>query len=200
MYFCVAELTQVLEKVPSVALPEEQACQLRHSLGLAESLGKGNLRDIVDEWHKHCHNPTSNDLVRALMTTSGLGRYVSGLVPYCELISVILSFVEMFSEFVLCVGLANCPKVHTYIGNIKEDWQLLAEYMGYSQQEVQEIQSSDATDKQFLRVWRMPNCGGSEVAILDESMQSARKVLHRGAVNRAGELTLPHWQGLYKDV
>ncbi len=184
----------MLGKVPSVALPKEQACQLRHSLGLAESAGQGNLRDIVDEWHKQCRNPTSNDLVRALMITPGLGRYVSGLVPYCELISVILSFLEMFSEFVLCVhvGLANCPKVHTYIGNLKEDWQLLAEYMGYSQQEVQKIQSSNATDKQVLRVWRMPNCGGSEVAILEETMQSARKVLHRGAVSRAGELTLPH--------
>ncbi len=186
----------MLGNVPSVALPEEQACQLRHNLGLAESVGQGNLRDIVDEWHKQCHkqclNPTSSDLVKVLMTTSGLGRYVSGLVPYCELISVIFTFLEMFSEFVLCVGLANCPKVHTYIGNLKEDWQLLAEYMGYSQQEVQEIQSSDATDKQFLKVWRMPNCDRSEVAILDETMQSAMKVLHRGAVNRAGELTLPH--------
>ncbi len=191
-YFCVAELTQVLGKVPSVTLPEEQACQLRHSLGLAESVGQGNLRDIVDEWHKQCRNPTSKDVVRALIITPGLGRYVSGLVPYCELISVILLFFEMFSEFVLCVGLANCPKVHTYIGNLKEDWQLLAEYMGYSQQEVQEMQRSNATDKQFLRVWRMPNCDGLEVAILDESIQSARKVLRRGTVNRAGELTLPH--------
>ncbi len=184
----------MLGNVPSVVLPEEQACQLRHSLGLVESVGDGNLRDIVDEWHQQCRNPTSNDLVRALIITPGLGRYVSGLVPYCELKTVILSFLEMFSEFVLCVhvGLANCPKVHTYIGNIKEDWQLLAEYMGYSQQEVQEIQSSDATDKQFLRVWRMPNCDGLEVAILDESIQSARKVLRRGTVNRAGELTLPH--------
>ncbi len=182
----------MLGNVPSVALPEEQACQLRHNLGLAESVGQGNLRDIVVEWHKPCHNPTSNNLVKALMTTPGLGRYVSGLVPYCELISAILSFVEMFLEFVLCVGLANCPKVHTYIGYLKEEWQLLAEYMGYTGEEVQEMQRSDATDKQFLRVWRMPNCGGSEVAILDESMQSARKVLHRGAMNRAGELTLPH--------
>ncbi len=86
MYFCVAELTQVLGKVPSVALPEQQACQLRHSLGLAESVGQGNLQQIVAEWRKQCRNPTSTDLVRALMITPGLGRYVSGLVPYCELV------------------------------------------------------------------------------------------------------------------
>ncbi len=90
--------------------------------------------------------------------------------------------------YILCVGLANCPKVRDYIGNHKEEWQLLAVYMGYTRQEVQEMQKNHPTDRQlqvFLRVWRMPNCDGSEIAILDETMWSARA---RGAKSRASEL------------
>ncbi len=181
--------------MPSVTLSEQQVYQLRHSLGLAVSIGQGNLQAIVGEWQKQCRNPRSTDLVRALMTTPGLGRYVSGLVPYCEL-DWPLSSVEVTSICLVCIGLANCPKVRVFVGNLMERWQLLAEYMGYTRQEVQEMQRNDPTDGQFqvfLRVWRMPNCDGSEDAILDETMRCARQLLvPQEAKNRAGELMLPH--------
>ncbi len=76
----------MLENVPSVPLNEQQAHQVRHNLGLCASVGEGNLQEITIEWHKQSHNPSPIDMVRALMITPGLGRYVSGLMPYCELV------------------------------------------------------------------------------------------------------------------
>ncbi len=71
--------------MPSITVSEDQCRQLRHNLGLSISPGKGNLKEIVDEWYNNCSaRPSLADLVKALMLTPGLGRQVSRLLPYCE--------------------------------------------------------------------------------------------------------------------
>ncbi len=72
-----------------------------------------------------------------------------------------------------------------YIRNLGHKWKLLAEYMGYSRREVEEMERGSAGAKQFqtfLRVWRMPHCNGSEVAILKEVMRRAARYFSQQSV------------------
>ncbi len=65
-----------------------------------------------------------------------------------------------------------------HIRNQGHKWKLLAEYMGYSRREVEGMERGSAGAKQFqtfLRVWRMPHCNGSEIAILEEVMRRAER-------------------------
>ncbi len=81
--------------------------------------------------------------------------------------------------------------MRAYIAQLMEEWEILAEYMGYAHEEIQKIQRSSATKKEFcvfLRVWRMPNCDGKDVTILEETMKSARQLLPQRMKNRRGEL------------
>ena len=48
--------------------------------------------------------------------------------------------------------------------------------MGYSKEDIKSIEISSQTGRDinsFLRVWQMPDCTGSEVAILEEVMKRA---------------------------
>lgn len=81
------DIAEVIDRVPSAAVPPERATQLRHLLNLQsnEPTGSPNLREFVDYRHR-CKSPlTLEDLVRALMLTPGLGRYVAKLLPFCKL-------------------------------------------------------------------------------------------------------------------
>ncbi len=63
-----------------------------------------------------------------------------------------------------------------HIRNLGDNWKSLAKYMGYTRAEVEGMERNSAGAKQFqtfLRVWRMPHCNGSEVAILEEVMRHA---------------------------
>ncbi len=69
-----------------------------------------------------------------------------------------------------------------YIRNQGHKWKLLAEYMGYSRREVEVMERGGAGAKQFLRVWRMPHCNGSEAAILEEVMRRAERYFSQQSV------------------
>lgn len=163
------DLVTVLEKVPSVTLCEQQCCELRKNLGLPFSPGEGNLKELLEEWYRN--TSTLSDLVRALMITQGLGRYVSRLVPYCELFN---QSSETGSN-IFSAGLSSLPDARMWVKNAGKNWKLLAEYMGYEWREIEEIGrvSTEGKGNQFLRVWGMPHCSGSDVFILEEVMEKA---------------------------
>ena len=83
-----------LSRVPSVLLPGDVATKLKATFGLGHS---AKLSSVVDlkEIVQHCQTLQPKfdiaDLVRGLLLTPKLGRYVTYLVPYCKSVFQILN-------------------------------------------------------------------------------------------------------------
>lgn len=81
-------MAQVIDRVPSVEVSAETAGQLHVQLHLNLDngpTGKANLKELVKYCHTYESPLTLEDLVKALMLTPGLGRYVAKLLPFCKL-------------------------------------------------------------------------------------------------------------------
>lgn len=80
------DMAQVIDRVPSVEVSAETAGQLQLHLNLHNGpTGETNLKELVKYCHTYESPLTLEDLVRALMLTPGLGRYVAKLLPFCKL-------------------------------------------------------------------------------------------------------------------
>ena len=80
------DMAQVIDRVPSVEVSAETADQLQLHLNLPNNghTGKANLKELVKYCHKYKSPLPLEDLVRALMLTPGLGRFVAKLLPFCK--------------------------------------------------------------------------------------------------------------------
>lgn len=94
----IAVIDKVISRVPSIEMFTEMAKEIRHHLHLqSNEPGTNNLKQIVEYSHQSKSPLNVEDLVRALMLTPGLGRYVSQLLPFCKFLSVfmITDFLQM---------------------------------------------------------------------------------------------------------
>ena len=86
------DLATVLKKVKPQKIWEETSLLLRRNLGLKSGAGLEqhvDLHRIVQEWYDAGFlDCTLEDLLKVLMCTPSLGRFVSGLVPLCKLLDV----------------------------------------------------------------------------------------------------------------
>ena len=91
------DLATVLKKVKPQKIWEETSLLLRRDLGLKSGAGLEqhvDLHRIVQEWYDaRFVNCTLEDLLKVLMCTPSLGRFVSGLVPLCKLLVVVVFYV-----------------------------------------------------------------------------------------------------------
>ena len=77
------------------------------------------------------------------------------------------------------VGFCNTRKIYTFVKCLHQQWQQLALYLGYTQEEIDAIvERCPPNDinyqiKMFLRLWWMPNCGTMTQGILDDLKRCA---------------------------
>ena len=94
-FWCIfLDLATVLKKVKPQKIWEETSLLLRRNLGLKSGAGLEqhvDLHRIVQEWYDAGFvDCTLEDLLKVLMCTPSLGRFVSGLVPLCKLLIVVV--------------------------------------------------------------------------------------------------------------
>ena len=91
-------------------------------------------------------------------------------------------------------GFSNSQQVCTWVRDLREQWKKFAMYMGFTRDEVQQIERSsngtlDDQCKIFLRVWWMPNCEKA-LEILEEAGLKARVLLSNSAVGKISILKI----------
>ena len=145
---------------PDATLESPRAGQLRNMLGMPSSGAEiTSLKHILEMYVDTVSEGTSPDewlvkLVRAMMLTEGVGRYVSKLLPFrktdhCNICSLLCS--ECFADQSYPVELL------IFLEMLGQHWEKFAFFLGFTVEEVDEIQSSESCIGCFQRVWRMPD-------------------------------------------